>query len=93
LGGKGRSACKADKFTAICEPIVWKMWETRRLTTIWTFTACYRDSFIPLPYHEGAWGSGVVSPPFLTSSLEGDKWSSSPLDTLPLRKVSPVPIV
>jgi hypothetical protein len=31
--------------TAICEPIVLKMWEPRRLTTLWAFMACYRDSF------------------------------------------------
>jgi hypothetical protein len=36
---------KADNFTAICEPIVWKMWESRRLTILWASTACYRDSF------------------------------------------------
>jgi hypothetical protein len=35
--GKGRSARKADNLTAICEP--------RRLTTLWAFTACYRNSF------------------------------------------------
>jgi hypothetical protein len=34
--GKGRPACKAD-LTAICKP--------RRLTDLWTSTACYRDSF------------------------------------------------
>jgi hypothetical protein len=39
-GGKRRSASKVDNLTAICEPIVWKMWEPRRLTTLWTFTAC-----------------------------------------------------
>jgi hypothetical protein len=43
-GGKGRSARKADKLTAICEPIVYKMWEPRRLTTLLASTACYRDS-------------------------------------------------
>jgi hypothetical protein len=37
LGGKGRPARKADNLTAICEP--------RPLTTLWAFTACYRDSF------------------------------------------------
>jgi hypothetical protein len=47
-GGKGRPACKAD-LTAICEPIVYKMWDPRRLTTLWAFTACYRDSFA-LPF-------------------------------------------
>jgi hypothetical protein len=44
-GGKGRPARKADNLTAICVPIVYKMWEPRRLTTIWNSTACYRDSF------------------------------------------------
>jgi hypothetical protein len=36
-GEKGRPARKADNLTAI--------WEPRRLTTLWTFTACYRYSF------------------------------------------------
>jgi hypothetical protein len=31
-GGKGQLACKADNLTAICEPIVQKMWELRRLS-------------------------------------------------------------
>jgi hypothetical protein len=36
LGVKGgRQARKTDNFTAICEPIVYKMWEPRRLTTVW----------------------------------------------------------
>jgi hypothetical protein len=43
-GVKRRPAHKAD-LTAICEPIVYKMWEPRRLTTLWASTACYRDSF------------------------------------------------
>jgi hypothetical protein len=30
---------------AICEPIVLKMLEPRRLTTLWASTAGYRDSF------------------------------------------------
>jgi hypothetical protein len=34
-GGKRRPARKADNLTAICELIVWKMWEPRRLTTLW----------------------------------------------------------
>jgi hypothetical protein len=33
LGGKAQSACKADNLTAICEPIVWTMWDPRHLTT------------------------------------------------------------
>jgi hypothetical protein len=47
-GGKGRPARKADSLTAICEPIVYKMWEPQRLTNLWAFTACYRDSFLYL---------------------------------------------
>jgi hypothetical protein len=43
-GGKGWPARKADNLTAICEPIVYKIWEPRRLTTLWAFTACYRES-------------------------------------------------
>jgi hypothetical protein len=42
---EGRLARKADNITAICEPIVRKMWEPQRLTTLWTSTACYRDRF------------------------------------------------
>jgi hypothetical protein len=44
-GGKGRPAREPDNLTAICETTVYKMWEPRRLTTLWAFTACYRDSF------------------------------------------------
>jgi hypothetical protein len=44
-GGGARPARKTDNLTANCEPIVQKMWEPRRLTTLWAFTACYRDSF------------------------------------------------
>jgi hypothetical protein len=44
LGGKGLPASK-DDLTAICERIVYKMWELRRLITLWASTACYRDSF------------------------------------------------
>jgi hypothetical protein len=36
-GGKEQAACKADNLTAI--------WEPRRLTTLWTSTAFYRDGF------------------------------------------------
>jgi hypothetical protein len=43
--GKGQPVHKADDLTAICEPIIWKMWEPRCLTTLWTSMACYRDSF------------------------------------------------
>jgi hypothetical protein len=43
--GKGRPARKTDNLTSICEPTVYRMWETRCLTALWTFTACYIDSF------------------------------------------------
>jgi hypothetical protein len=43
--GKGRPARKANNLTAICEPIVQKMWEPRLLTTLWASMACYKDSF------------------------------------------------
>jgi hypothetical protein len=43
-GGKGRPARKADNLAEICEPIVYKMWEPRRLTTLRISTACYRDT-------------------------------------------------
>jgi hypothetical protein len=33
-GGELRPARKADNFTAICEPIVWKMQEHQRVTTL-----------------------------------------------------------
>jgi hypothetical protein len=43
--GKGRLEHKADNLTAVCEPIVYKTWEPRHLTTLRAFTACYRDRF------------------------------------------------
>jgi hypothetical protein len=55
--GKVPSACKADNLTAICEPILEKMWEPRRLTTLLASMACYRDSFT-FPFFtksEGIW--------------------------------------
>jgi hypothetical protein len=36
---------KADNITTICEPILWKMWELRRLTTLRASMAYYMDSF------------------------------------------------
>jgi hypothetical protein len=50
-GGKRRPALKADNLTPICEPIVQKMWEPRRLTTLWASTASYKEGFTYLyPY-------------------------------------------
>jgi hypothetical protein len=44
-GDKRRPARKADNLTAICEPIYYKMWENRRLTTLCASTGCDRDNF------------------------------------------------
>jgi hypothetical protein len=41
-------ARKADNLTAICEPIVYKMWEPQRLTTLRASTTCYRDNSFTL---------------------------------------------
>jgi hypothetical protein len=43
--GKGRPARKANNLIAIYEPIFERIGELRRLITLWSSTACYRDSF------------------------------------------------
>jgi hypothetical protein len=45
LGTNGRLACKTDNLTTVYEPIVYKMRDHRRITTLWSSTACYRDNF------------------------------------------------
>jgi hypothetical protein len=52
VGGSGRPALKTDNHTAICEPIIYKMWEPPHLTTLWVPRASYRDSFT-LPFTNG----------------------------------------
>jgi hypothetical protein len=47
-GGKGRPARKADNLTAICGPIVYNMWDPRRLTPLWASTAV---TGIALPFY------------------------------------------
>jgi hypothetical protein len=44
-GDKGLPARRADNHTAICYPIVWKMWLLRCLTTLWASMARYTGSF------------------------------------------------
>jgi hypothetical protein len=51
LGGKGRPARKGNSLTAIHEPIVYKMWEHQHLTTLWSSTAGYRDTFTFTPVY------------------------------------------
>jgi hypothetical protein len=51
-GDKGPPARNSNNLTVICVPIFQKMWEPRRLTSLWVSTACYRESFtffLPLP--------------------------------------------
>jgi hypothetical protein len=73
--GKGRPAHKADSLTAISESIVWKMWESRYLITIWASMACYRDSFyscIHASYHHPNFSFSIDVPniSFNTLSLQ-----------------------
>jgi hypothetical protein len=51
LGGKERSARKADKFIAIWEPLVQEIWDPRHLINVGVATACYRDSFTLLLFN------------------------------------------
>jgi hypothetical protein len=62
-GGKGRPARKADNLTAIFGPTVKKMWEPRRLTTLWAFT----------PYY----GLALLLPNAHYSSLNADNFMTS----------------
>jgi hypothetical protein len=39
----------ADNIAAICEPIFYKMWKPRRLTTLWASTASQMGNFT-FPY-------------------------------------------
>jgi hypothetical protein len=45
-GDKGWSTRKADNtYRHVWADRLEKMWEPQRLTTLWAFTACYRDNF------------------------------------------------
>jgi hypothetical protein len=44
-GVKGRLTRKADNLTAICESIIYKIWEPRRLTILWASTASLQGQF------------------------------------------------
>jgi hypothetical protein len=39
-GSEKQPVCTFDNFTAIHKQIVYKMYESRRLTTLWPSTAC-----------------------------------------------------
>jgi hypothetical protein len=47
--GKGLPGRQTDNIPAVCGTIVFKIWDLRRLTTPWDFTACYKDSFTSTP--------------------------------------------
>jgi hypothetical protein len=47
-GSKGLPTGRTHNLTAIYVPTVQKMWEPRRLTTLWASKACYRDIFTML---------------------------------------------
>jgi hypothetical protein len=69
-GGKGRAVRKADNLTAICEPIVWKMWESRLLLQdSFTFTfiqcSCTLIEFETLRYKKI-----LTKPNFMRKSLK-----------------------
>jgi hypothetical protein len=68
-GGKKRPARKADSFSAIYEPTVWKMWEPRRLTTLWASTACYMNIYFFLP-HEVSKISCICHLSFIIGKME-----------------------
>jgi hypothetical protein len=40
-------ASRAANLTAICEPIIWKMWEPRLLTIVWASTELLQGYFLP----------------------------------------------
>jgi hypothetical protein len=61
-------AHKADNLTAMCEPIVQKMSEPRRLTTLWASTAFYKDTFI---FFYKSWGVAMC---FLQRKLKITDW-------------------
>jgi hypothetical protein len=44
LGSRARPVRRADNVTAICEPIVYTLWDPQHLTTVQASTACYGDS-------------------------------------------------
>jgi hypothetical protein len=80
-GGKGRPTRKADNLTANCEPIVYKMWEPRPLTSQWASQATYRFLFT-----QCVWGwVGRRS-----SQESGEEKNFFPLPWIELRPPSPL---
>jgi hypothetical protein len=57
-GGRGRPAREAKNFTAICEPIVYKMWEPRRLKP---YGPPRSLTVVPLPFNIFRWKLNLQS--------------------------------
>jgi hypothetical protein len=59
--GKARLARKVDNLAAICDPIIWKMWNPWRRTNLCASTACSRDGltflFLLISYKSNSIGS------------------------------------
>jgi hypothetical protein len=72
------SSWGVKRVAAICEPILQKIWEPRRLTTLWASSACYRDNFTFL--HVGLYCAMTV----YIYRVSG--WKVSKIKSLYLRK-------
>jgi hypothetical protein len=85
LGSELRPTCKADNRAAICEPVVWTLWELERLTTLQPSMACSRDSFTsphltsPCLTSPGLTSPHLTSPPLVSPCLTSLHLTSSHL--------------
>jgi hypothetical protein len=89
-GGKWRPALEADNLTAIREPIVCKMWEPQRLTTLWASTACYRDSFFSSFYIDWRYLRSECSGEY--SDIRGRNWQKAGENCIMRNLVSFIPV-
>jgi hypothetical protein len=69
-GSKVLPALKAENLTPFCEPLLQKICESRRLTTLWASTACYRDSFTL-----GLWWQEETSDFIVEIKMQGESGS------------------
>jgi hypothetical protein len=64
--------------TDICETIIYKMREPRRLTALWASTACYREQLYALLENEGASTTFYRESLIFLSENEGASTSHNP---------------